>query len=339
MGAQHQNALLINLHQKGIAQFDADSVLAMIAHDYTTPGIDHPCGGVAGNRHLDSYLEYGYVPEEAGAASNTMEYAFDDWCLAEFARSLEEDSLYAHFLERSHNYRHLFDTQTGYLRRRHADGRWVTPFDPLLDGTEGGWNGPGYMEGNAWVYTWYAPHDLPALIDLLGRDTFNHRLEEGFQRGYVDLSNQPNLQAPFLFNYSGQPWQTQRYSRLVADSCFRIDPLTAYVGEEDEGQLSSLYCLLAMGLFQMQAGCGVEPYYDLSSPVFDEVVIHLDPRYYPGGTFTIVAESNGPDRPYIQSATLDEQPLAGPRVPWARIRDGGVLRLRMGAQPNRVLWE
>jgi predicted alpha-1,2-mannosidase len=329
MDAQHQNALLISLYQKGLHQFDPDSVLAMIVHDYSRPPYAHPCGGQAGNHHNAAYLEYGYVTEEAGGASNTMEYAFDDWCLAQFARALGEADTYATFSTRADNWRHHWDPETKYLRRRHADGSWYSPFDPFLDGTEGSWHGPGYMEGNAWVYTWYVPHDLPALVELLGRDTFVHRLEEGFRRGYVDLSNQPNLQAPFLFNYAGRPDLTQRYSRMVADSLFFDSPLRAYVGEEDEGQMGALYCLLSMGLFEMKAGCSVAPYYDLSSPVFDEVRIHR-----PGGDFIITAENNGPENVYIHSAVLDGRPLPEMRVPWSEIAPGGRLVLRMGAKPT-----
>lgn len=328
MGAQHQNALLISLYQKGLHQFDPDSVLRMIEHDYTRPPLEHPCGGLAGNYHNRAYLEYGYVTEESGGASNTMEYAFDDWCLAQLAKALDAPATYATFMARADNWRNHWDAGTGYLRRRHADGSWYSPFDPYRYGTEGSWQGAGYMEGNAWIYTWYVPHDLPGLIDLLGRDTFVQRLEEGFREGHVDLSNQPNLQAPFLFNYAGRPDLTQRYSRMVADSFFHNSPLRAYVGEEDEGQMGALYCLLGMGLFEMQAGCSTEPYYDLSSPVFDEVRIRR-----PGGAFTIIVENNSPENVYIQSAELNGTALSTPRLAWSDIVAGGKLVLRMGARP------
>ena len=122
--------------------------------------------------------------------------------------------------------------------------------NPFHFGTEGGWNGPGFVEGTAWIYTWFVPHDLPGLVKLLGADQFNSRLEEGFAKGYVDLGNEPNLQAPFLFSYSGKPWLTQKYSRLVLRDYFEESPYTGWVGEEDEGQMSAYYVLLAMGLFE-----------------------------------------------------------------------------------------
>ncbi len=335
MGAQHQNALLVSLHQKGLARFDAAAAFEMIRHDYTTPGVEHPCGGFAGNRHMAAYMADGYVAEETGAASNTVEYAFDDWCLGQFALSLKRADDYRRFDARAGNWRNLLDPETKYLRRRHRDGRWVVPFDPMRVGTEGNWNGPGYMEGNAWVYTWYVPHDLPGLVAALGRDTFNARLEEGFRRGYVDLGNQPNLQAPFLFNYAGKPWLTQRYTRMVAREYFRLSPFSAYRGEEDEGQMGALYCLLAMGLFEMQAGCGVAPYYDLSAPLLKRVTVRLDGDYYAGKTFVISTEGAGD---YIQSMTLNGVALREPRLPHAAVAAGGELRVVLGERPNEAWW-
>lgn len=338
MGAQHQNALLISAYQKGISEFDAEKVFEMIKHDYTTPGIEHPCGGFAGNRHLADYMEYGYVTEEVGPASNTMEYAFDDWCLGQFALALDKKKEANFFTDRSGNYKNLYDEETGHLRRKYRDGSWYEDFDPFRMGTEGGWNGPGYMEGNAWIFTWYAPHDLSGLQKLLGKDEFNRRLEEGFEKGYVDLTNQPNLQAPFLFNYSGKPWLTQKYSRMAANEFFSTSPYTAWLGEEDEGQMGALYSLLSMGLFEMKAGCSVEPYYDLSSPVFDEIIIHLDKEYYSGKQFVIKVENNSPENDYIRSAVLNGKKLAEPRILHKDIVMGGTLIIDLGDAPNKGYW-
>ncbi len=335
MGAQHHNAVIISTYQKGIADFDPQKAFAAIKHDYTTPGIEHPCGGFAGNRHLASYQKYGYVAEEAGPVSNTMEYAYDDWCFAEFARALGKTAEADFFYDRSMNYKNVFDSTTGFIRRRYADGTWYEDFDPHRYGTEGGWNGPGYMEGNAWLYTWFVPHDLDGLIDLLGLEEFNQRLEEGFQKEYVDLGNQPNLQAPFLFNYSGKPWLTQKYSRQVVDELFDTSPYTGWLGEEDEGQMGALCTLLAMGLFQMKGGCSVDPYYDLSSPMFEKVILNLDSKYYKGKQFTIIARNNSKENIYIQSANLNGKSINHPILLHKDIVKGGKLELRMGSKPNK----
>ncbi len=339
MGAQHQNSLIIGSYLKGISSFIPDSVFKMIKHDYTTPGIEHPCGGFAGNRQLKDYMQYGYAPDETGPASNTMEYAYDDWCLGQFALALKKKKDAAYFLNRAENYKNIFDKNIGYIRRKHKDGTWAEPFDAFKMGTESGWNGSGFMEGNAWIYTWFVPQDVPGLVKLLGKEKFNERLEEGFKKGYVDLSNQPNLQAPFLFNYSGEPWQTQKYSRMVANNFFNTSPYSGWIGEEDEGQMSALYCLISMGIFDMTGGCAQEPYYDLSSPVFDEVTIHLDPAYYSGKTFVIKTKNNSPDNNYIQSINLNGKQLRQPKIKHKDLVAGGELIIELGKEPNKEYWK
>ncbi|NJO70015.1 MAG: glycoside hydrolase family 92 protein, partial [Bacteroidetes bacterium] len=214
------------------------------------------------------------------------------------------------------------------------DGNWQKNFDPFKFGTEGGWNGPGYMEGNAWIYTYFVPHDVEGMISLLGKDEFNNRLEQGFETGHVDLTNQPNLQAPFLFNYSGKPWLTQKYSRKITDVLLDLDPLTGWLGDEDEGQMSSYYVLLSMGLFEMDGGCAVNPYYDLSSPIFDKITLRLNPNYYPGKTFTIITHNNSKSNIYIQSARLNGKPFNSLKLLHTDIIKGGTLELEMGDKPN-----
>ena len=335
MGAQHHNALLISSVQKGIANFDVEKAYNAIKHDYTTQGIEHPCGGYAGNRHLQVYMDYGYVPDEYGPVSNTLEYAFDDWCMSQFARALGKKKDADYFYKRSMNYKNIFNPETGYMQRRHANGDWVGDFDPFREGTEGGWNGPGYMEGNAWVYTWYVPQDLKGLIGLLGKDEFNRRLEEGFEKGYVNLGNQPNLQAPFLFNYSGEPWLTQKYTRYVTQAFYDLSPLKGWIGEEDEGQMGALYVLLSMGLFEMDGGCAVDPFYDLSGPIFDQITFHLLKDYYPGTDFVIKTVNNAVDHPYIQSMSLNGKPFKDFRLPHKELVKGGEMIITMSEKPTK----
>jgi predicted alpha-1,2-mannosidase len=334
MCAQHQQSLIVSSYQKGIRDFDTNLAWTAIWHDLTTPGMAMDNGGFAGNRHLAAYMKLGYVPEEVGPVSSTMEYAYDDWAAAQFGLALGHTNEAALLLQRSQNYQNAFDPLTGYIRRRHADGSWVEPFDPFQFGTTGGWNGPGFVEGTPWIYTWFVPQDVPGLVKLLGAEKFNSRLEEGFAKGYVDLGNEPNLQAPFLFNYSGKPWLTQKYSRLVLRDYYEESPYTGWVGEEDEGQMSAYYVLLAMGLFEMQGGCEVRPSYDLSSPLFDRVVIHLDKNYYSGKTFTIEARKNSTNNIYIQSATLNDRPLTEARLFHDELVRGGQLIFNLGPQPN-----
>ena len=334
MGSQHHKSLVVSSYQKGIRNFDVQKAWAAFKHDLTTPGSPQPGGGFAGNRQLTPYLNYGFVPDEDGATSNTLEYAYDDYTAAQFAKALGKTDDYNYFLKRSDFWKNQFDPGTGFMRRRHRDSTWVSPVDNHKFGTVGGWNGTGFMEGTAWIYSFFVPHNIPELVSMVGRDRFNQRLEEGFAKGYVDLGNQPNLQAPFLFNYSGKPWLTQKYSRQVLRTLFNNSPLTGWVGEEDEGQLSSLYVLMAMGLFEMDGGTSTRPYYDLSSPLFSRTVLHLDKQYYGGKTFVIEAPGNSATNIYIQSAMLNGKTLTRPVLYHDEIVKGGKLVLQMGPKPN-----
>jgi predicted alpha-1,2-mannosidase len=334
MVAQHQQSLIVSSYQKGIRDFDAEKAFRAIKHDLMTQGTPMPNNGYAGNRNLQAYIEHGYVPDESGPTSNTFEYAYDDWAASQLALALGHEDDFRYFLRRSENYRNSIDPRIGYARRRHADGSWVEPFDRFHFGTEGGWNGPGFVEEDAWIYTLFVPQDPRGLVGLIGADEFNRRLEEGFEKGYVDLTNEPNLQAPFLFNYSGKPWLTQKYSRECAEKLYNTSPLSGWVGEEDEGQLSAVYVLGSMGLFEMDGGCSVNPGYDLSSPLFDRIVIHLDARYYGGRDFVIEAHNNSPENVYIQSATLNGKPLTKARILHSDITAGGTLAFEMGPRPN-----
>ena len=137
-----------------------------------------------------------------------------------------------------------------------------------------------------------------------------------------------------MFNYSGKPWLTQKYSRQVLSQLYNTSPLSGWIGEEDEGQLSAMFVLMAMGLFEVDGGCSVRPYYNLGSPLFDRITIHPDPRYYGGKDFTIEAPNNSPVNVYVQAATLNGKPLQRAWIYHSEITAGGSLELQMGSQPN-----
>mgnify|MGYP006280160085 CR=1 FL=1 len=353
MVASHQIALIVGAYQKGIRDFDVEKAYRACYKLQTEPGGPHEAGGVVGNRNLEEYMKYGYVPEEYGPVSNTMEYAYDDWTVGQFARALEREDDYRYFTKRAFNYQHVFDPEVGYIRRKHADGTWVEGFSPFGQVT---FLGPGFVEGNAWQFTYFVPHDLAGMIGLMGRDTFNTRLEAGFEVSSphnfnsehlgsnsltgmgilpVNHGNQPNMQAAYLFNHSGKPWLTQKWVREIMDRYYGTGPLDGWLGDEDQGQMGAWFVMSAMGLFQMDGGASADPYYELGSPLFEKITIRLDPRYYPGKEFVIEAENVSDANRYIQSAELNGSPL---RRPWFYHRElvsGGRLHLKMGPEPNR----
>jgi predicted alpha-1,2-mannosidase len=222
MVAEHEIALIVGAYQKGIRNFDVGKAYEAMRKMQMEQGVAHGCGGFAGNENLKVYRELGYVPYEEGPVSNTLEYAYDDWCVAQMAKALGKTDDYEYFLKRSQNYRNVFDASTGFTRPKSRTGEWHKDFDPMSKGPRQSdvyrsWANPyeDFVEGNAWQYTFFVPHDVPGLIKLLGRDEFNNRLKDGFEKSraakftslqyvnYINHGNQPNMQAPYLFNYPG----------------------------------------------------------------------------------------------------------------------------------------
>ena len=342
MVASHEIALMVSAYQKGIRNYDAEKAYAAMKHIQMEPGRPHEGGGHVGNRQLKSYMDLGYVPVERGPVSNTLEYAYDDWCVAQMAKALGKEDDYQYFMKRAMNYKNVFDPSVGYSRQRHQDGSWVKDFSPFA--------GAGFVEGNSWQFTWFAPHDVKGLVGLMGREEFNRRLNKGLEDSRpnrfnatgdrmadfpINHGNQPNMQSAWLFNYSGMPWLSQLWSREILEHYYGTGPLDGYPGDEDQGQMGAWYVMSAMGLFEMDGGAAVKPVYEIGSPIFDRVVIHLDPKYYPGGKFVIEARNNSKENIYVQSATLDGKPLEKPWFYHSELVDGGELILELGPEPNK----
>lgn len=334
MVASHEIPLIVAAYQQGVRDFDVEHAWRAIEHIQTTPGGKHEGGGEVGNENIEAYMELGYVPVEDGRVSNTVEIAYDDWCAAQLAKALGKESAYKTFMKRSENWRNVFDPETKYIRPRHCDGRWLDPFDPFSP--------KNYVEGNAWQYTWFVPQNLPGLIEAMGREEFNQRLEHGFEQAqptftsrYVEHGNQPNMQAAWLFNFSGKPWLTQYWVRQILRGYYGLGPVDGYPGDEDQGQMGAWYVLSAMGLFQMDGGCAVEPSFSLASPIFDKITLQLDPKYYPGKQLIIRTLNNGPENYYIQSASFNGEPVNEPSIAQAKLVGGGELVFELGPEPNR----
>ncbi|HTF31915.1 MAG TPA: glycoside hydrolase domain-containing protein, partial [Flavitalea sp.] len=179
---------------------------------------------------------------------------------------------------------------------------------------------------------------------------FNNRLNDGFEKSSrysfnaegdlydrvpINHGNQPNMQAAWLFNYSGKPWLTQKWTREIMTKYYGSTPYHGWLGDEDEGQMGAWFVMAAIGLFETDGGASVKPFYEIGSPIFEKVTITLDPKYYPGKSFTIEARNTSGKNKYIQSATLDGKPLTKPWFYHSELIDGGKLVLQMGPEPDK----
>ena len=345
MVGEHEIPQMVAAYQAGIKGLDAKKTLAAAVKMQTSLPQDTPGGGRVGNENIKAYLKYGYVPADGplkGKTSDTEEYAYDDWTVGQLALALGRKDIADEFLKRSQNWRNNFDAKTGFTRPRQADGDWVTPFNPM--------SSAGFTEGNAWQYTWFVPQDVPGLLNAMGQERFVSRLNKGFEQmapkrfnppgGYdpaatVDQGNEQDMQLPWLFNWAGKPWLSQKWTRAVLDSYYGYHPADAYLGDEDQGQMSAWFVMSSLGLFQTDGGCRVDPIYEIGSPLYPKITIHLSKTYYGGKTFTIEARNASPENIYIQSAEFNGKPL---NQWWIRARDvlkGGSLVLDLGPKPNK----
>lgn len=350
MEGSHETALMVAAYQKGIRE-DGEAIYEAVRKNVTHTGIYHPCRGWTGNPQLDRYIEYGYMPTEDGVVSKTLDYAYDDWCVGQLALAIGKKEEGEAFIKRSMNYRNVFHPELKYVVRRNRNGEWDKNFDLFSN--------QGFIEGNSWQYSWYVPHDIEGLIEFIGVELFNERLEEGFAKSekhrfaahvfdrtmgqsaefYINHGNEVNMCTPFLFNYSGKPWLAQKWSRAILDSYYGSTPFHGWEGDEDEGQMAAWYVMSAMGLFEMNGGVGANPELDITSPLFREITIHLDGDYYSGKTFTIKAKGNSDENIYIQRMTLNGEAWHSTRIPFEAIVAGGELTLWMGSEPRYDYFE
>ncbi|MBK1439985.1 GH92 family glycosyl hydrolase [Parapedobacter sp. ISTM3] len=343
MVAEHEIPLIVGAYHMGIHDFDAEKAFEAVYKMQTTPA-ERVGGGLAGNRDLETYLAHQYVPYDEGRFSNTLEYSFDDWTVAQFAKSLDKHSEYREFMERGQWWRNAIDPVTGYARMKDAAGNWFPDFDPFKSGAN-----KQYVEGNAWQLTYFVPQDIPALATLIGRDTFINRLKWGFEESYkwrfngpndqywdypVVQGNQQSMHFAFLFNWVGKPWLTQHWSRAIMDRYYGYGVSNAYLGDEDQGQMSAWFVMSALGLFQTDGGARHEPIYEIGSPIFERVDIDMGERYGRGKQFTITAINTSRKNRYIQRARLNGKPLENCWFYASELLKGGTLELEMGPEPN-----
>lgn len=342
MVAMHAASQIQGAWQSGIRDFDLDTAYAGLKKMMTVPPQKYVGGGTVGVENIVPYMKYGYIPQGMGAVSNTLEYSFDDWTLSQMALSLNKNEDYKYFLKRSESWKNLMDINTGFIRPKDKEGKWIEPFDP--------YHTPGFVEGNAFNYTWFVPHKPKELIAMMGQDRFLERLNtamekssvgnfnatgDNFSKFPVNHGNQTTMQVAYLFNWAKAPWLTQKWARAIQEQYYGTTPYDAYPGDEDLGQMSSWFIMSALGLFQLDGGTTINPYYELGSPRYTKAVIKLDNKYNRGAEFIIEAENASKENKYIQSATLNGKPVESFRILQSEVLKGGKLKLVMGLEPNK----
>ena len=343
MVAEHEIPQMVAAYQMGIRGFDADKVLEAAVKMQTTPA-QKVFSGFAGNRDLVEYLKHKYVPSDKGRFSNSMEYSYDDWTVGQLARSLGKTELYTKFNDRGSWWKNTIDS-AGYCHMKRSDGSWAPDFNPMRTGAN-----DQYVEGNAWQLTFFVPQDVPALAALIGKQKFIDRLEWGFAASepwryngmndqYWDYpvmqGNQQSMHFAFLFNRVGKPWSTQKWSRSILERYYGYGVGNAYLGDEDQGQMSAWLVMTALGLFQTDGGCSVQPVYEIGSPLFQKVEIDLGHKFGRGGKFTIMAHNSSRKNIYVQSAILNSKMLNSCIFSASELLKGGELILEMGSVPNK----
>lgn len=330
MIGDHCISVLGDAYCKGIRNFDvAKAYEGMRKNAFETPADLAEYKDGMGRRALTSYLEYGYIPLEDGVpdafhtkeqTSRTLEYAYDDFVLAQVAKGLGKTDDYQALMQRAANYRHVIDPRTGYAQGRHADGTFLND--------DNAFNFARFItEGAPCHYTWYAPQDPYGLMDCMGgKENYVSKLDSMFSEQRYWHGNEPCHQVAFMFNYAGQPWKTQRAVRHIMETEYLNEP-GGLSGNDDAGQMSAWYMFAAMGFYPV---CPGTPYYMLASPSFPVLTLNLEN----GNAFTVKAVNASEQNIYIQSATLNGKPYTCNYITHQDIVDGGVMEFVMGAEPN-----
>jgi len=353
MIGNHAFSILADAWVKNIRAFDPKEALDAINHDA------HAHGAAGMGRHgWEYYDRLGYVPVQTpekipDATSKTLEYAYDDYCAAILARAAGHDADAANFTRASQNYANVYDPATGFMRGRKADGTWREPFNPNE------WGGP-FVEGNAWQWTWSVMHDIPGLIKLMGGNAaftrkldalfvappivkpgsyghMIHEMNEMVAQGFGQYAhgNEPVHHVAYLYDYAGQPWKTQFRVRQIMAQLYRSTP-DGLAGDEDTGQMSAWYVFSALGFYPVCPGTDI---YAIGSPLFDKATLTLGNENGNGKgngkkQFTITAQNNGPQRPYIKSALLNGTPRNQAWLTHEQLTQGGALIFEMTSTPD-----
>jgi len=361
MNGQHPVAVFLDAWRKGVRGFDLDKAYACLSKTVREESIIPWNRGPA--TELDRfYWEKGFFPalkpgeaetvkevkpgERRQAVAVTLAASYDAWCLSQIASELGRKEDAAFFLSHAHDYRNLWKKETGFFHPKDKDGNWIMPFDYKYAGGQGARD--YYDENNAWTYIWDVPHNVADLIALFGgREAFIDKLDQTFAEGYnrtrwefynvlpdstgnvgmFVMGNEPSFHIPYLYNYAGEPWKTQKRVRMLMEAWFRND-LMGICGDEDGGGMSAFAVFSSMGFYPTTPGL---PTYALGSPIFREVTIRLEN----GKRFTLVAHNTSHENKYIQSVKINGAPWDKTWFSHGVIANGGTVVIEMGDRPNK----
>lgn len=362
MNSNHGTAVVADALCKGITAFDVDAAYRACIGGIYYKSLAPWSGTNPGGWLNRFYIKHGYIPslrpgekewlpdvnpgERRQPIAVTLGTAYDEWCLSRIAAYLGLDDDRLKYERRALNYRNVYNPETRFFHPKDSSGRFIRPLDYAFDGGMGARD--YYGENNGWVYRWDVPHSIADLISLHGgADRFNADLDQTFRQplgrskfefysmlpdhtgnvGQFSMANEPSLHIPYLYNYSGRPWMTQKRVRKLLDEWFRSD-LMGLPGDEDGGGMSAFVVFSMMGIYPVTPGL---PIYNIGSPVFPLVRIHLDGSR----VFEIDARGASRDNKYIQSATLNGREWAKPWLTHDDVARGGRLVLQMGDTANR----
>ncbi|MEN8200969.1 MAG: GH92 family glycosyl hydrolase [Bacteroidota bacterium] len=352
MIGSHAVSVIVDAYMKGQRNFNTAMALEAIVHSVaydTVKDIAYPSNEAWGNLMPKAKLyeeKYGFIPcdLENASVSKGLEFAYNYWAIATMANDLGEDEIAEDFFERSKRYRSYFDEEVGFMRGKNLDGSWMEPFHARFSAH---WATP-YVEGNAWQWTWYVPHDVEGLIDLFGgREAFAVKLDSLFtissevlgEKKSADITgligqyahgNEPSHHIAYMFNSVDRPWRTQEIVSEILDQ-FYTDQPDGLCGNEDCGQMSAWYVLNSMGIYPI---CPGDARYSIGRPSFDKVEIKLEN----GSMFTVISENRSKDHPYVQEVLLNGTKLTEPYIHHSDIEAGSTLTFLMGPEKT-VFWK
>ena len=319
---------IADAYMRGLRGFDINEAYKAFRTSATTEGKNNRM-----RPDIDPYIERGYVPMGYYAAdmsgdnsvSHALEYYLADNALSILAGELGHKADAKLFRQRALGYKHYYSKESGTLRPITMDGKFLSPFNP-----EDGYdftNAPGFHEGSAWNYTFYAPHDVLGMAKLMGgQRKFCDKLQMVFDKGLYDPANEPDIAYPYLFSYfKGDEWRTQKTVNDLLTKYYTARP-DGIPGNEDTGTMSAWAIFSMMGLYPDNPG---DPSYTLTTPVFDKVTLHLDPKFYPQGDITIETDRTSPSQLYIKSMTLGGKKLNGYRISHKQLVEGKTLRMSL----------